>query len=239
MSYLTRLMKDEAAQLRKGLSIMPLSRSATQQAIPLPCNSIQLFPRGDGRSLVYVDGKQLSGRAVARVNLWKARTSNSRIVKTLISPESSVPEIGSMPDPNVSASAEGGGTTGSDIRFSAGVVDESRMNVDASGGAEAVTGPGWPVKGQGHPGDSMRLVGEMEISKPAYLQVHGIGCHIIKRRVTPSPIPPLPFRPHFSRLLLQCTPSSTTCTLVLSPPFRSNGCMVLTCLDQLFPYRLH
>lgn len=178
---------------------MLLARSATQQAIPLPCNSIQLFPRGDRRSLVYVDGKQLSGRRATRVNAsrnvgnpGKARSSSSTSVKTLLlSPESHIVGNGILPGPNVSASigsasavgaAEERGSTGSDVRFSADVVDGSKGDridvedsvggfVEVSGGEEAVTGPSRRVKGQGHPGDSIRLVGEMEISKPAYLQV--------------------------------------------------------------------
>ncbi|CAM9888636.1 unnamed protein product, partial [Scytosiphon promiscuus] len=178
---------------------LPFEFADLHEAMTLPC-SIQLFPRVERRSLVYVDGREAPSH---RARKYTAATIDRRPVDRAASSGSRGGggggggngqqqaaaafqgrrrrgESGASRDRQDRAARAGdrsrsssGSTGGSGV----GDGQESK-SMAAAGAATAARGiigagvgdEGWEREGR-RSGDTIRLVGEMDIDKPAYLQV--------------------------------------------------------------------
>ncbi|CAN0385800.1 unnamed protein product, partial [Ectocarpus sp. 12 AP-2014] len=164
---------------------VPFEFADLHQATSLPCN-IQLFPRVERRSIVFVDGKESRS---FRGNKYTATAGVGRMDDEVAAASSlsSSSTSRKLRLASVSAAAmDGGGfgreggddgtgeeerdrRRGSSSSSSSGggaqQLDEAAAALGESGGTD---GGGWVSQRRG---DAIRLVGEMNIDKPAYLQV--------------------------------------------------------------------
>lgn len=155
----------------------------------LPC-SIQLFPRVERRSIVYVDGKEARsyrGRQYTAATIPGAGSRRLRPARAAVVAAGAVAigdgllreggGVGDVGTGELGRDREGSITSGS-------ITSNSSSRSSNSGGGEAppvaeaaaaTGGEGDGVvdlRGDGRRyGDAIRLVGEMDIDKPAYLQV--------------------------------------------------------------------
>ncbi|CAM9397274.1 unnamed protein product, partial [Ectocarpus sp. 4 AP-2014] len=164
---------------------IPFEFADLHQATSLPCN-IQLFPRVERRSIVFVDGKE------SRSYRGKKYTATAGVGRmddevAAASSRSSSSMSRNLRLASVSAAAMDGGGSGreegddgtgeeerdrrrgsSSISSSGGGAQQLDEAAAASGESGGTDGGGWVSQRRG---DAIRLVGEMNIDKPAYLQV--------------------------------------------------------------------
>ncbi|CAB1112476.1 unnamed protein product [Ectocarpus sp. CCAP 1310/34] len=164
---------------------VPFEFADLHQATSLPCN-IQLFPRVDRRSIVFVDGKESRsyrgkkytatagvGRMDDEVAAASSRSSSSTSRKLRLASVSAAAmdgggfgrEEGDDGTGKVERDRRRGGSSSSSSGGGAQQLDEAAAASGESGGTD---GGGWVSQRRG---DAIRLVGEMNIDKPAYLQV--------------------------------------------------------------------
>ncbi|CAN0095339.1 unnamed protein product, partial [Ectocarpus sp. 8 AP-2014] len=166
---------------------VPFEFADLHQATTLPCN-IQLFPRVERRSIVFVDGKESrSYRGKKYTAAAGVGRMDDEVAAASSRSSSSSSTSRRLRLANISAAAMDGGGFGRE-EGDDGAGEEARdrrrgsSSSSSSGGgaqqideAAAASGEGGGTDGGGlasqRRGDAIRLVGEMNIDKPAYLQV--------------------------------------------------------------------
>eukprot|EP00752_Nemacystus_decipiens_P014828 g13201.t1 len=181
---------------------VPFEFADLHEAMTLPC-SIQLFPRVERRSLVYVDGKEarsyrgrrytaatIPGAGSTKLNPARAATvaaaAATATATAVTIDDGSRREIGGIGDDSTGElgrgpggnSSSGGGGGGIGLGGAALVAEAAAAAATGGGGEGKVEGEGVGFgTGQRRFGDAIRLVGEMDIDKPAYLQHRGWFYH--------------------------------------------------------------
>lgn len=152
----------------------------------LPC-SIQLFPRVERRSIVYADGKEARsyrGRQYTAATIPGAGSRRLKPARAAVAAAAAVTigdglplEVGGVGDGSTLGRGQGGSSSDSSSRSSS---NGSGRGVQAPPATEAVAFAGSTggegdgadsARGRRRCGDAIRLIGEMDIDKPAYLQV--------------------------------------------------------------------
>ncbi|CAN0196214.1 unnamed protein product, partial [Laminaria digitata] len=186
-----RLRQLECSWLEDPGKDVPFEFAEMRQAAPLPC-SIQLVPRAERGSLVYVDGKEStsrraandayllggggsSGRSRTGGNDRSGSSSRGGSSSSSSSRGGSSGRNGSSGRSSSSSRSSSSGSSSSSSRGAGGAMERKRGR-GGSGAGEGVWAEGGGGGGRGAGGgrrrDAIRLVGEMDISKPAYLHIH-------------------------------------------------------------------